>query len=62
MRGQVRPVLLVGSRSFVDKAIKEAEQVYDKLKERGVAGGCGCGCGMALGGNPYSGGWVARDR
>ena len=38
-RGQVRPVLLAGTKSFVEKAIKEAEPYYMSLRERGVSGG-----------------------
>eukprot|EP00198_Chlamydomonas_reinhardtii_P013350 XP_001702687.1 predicted protein [Chlamydomonas reinhardtii] len=36
-RGQVRPVIVAGSRSFVEKAIKEAEGQYLNLRDRAVS-------------------------
>lgn len=36
-RGQLRPIILAGTRSFVDKAIKDAEPYYESLRERGVS-------------------------
>lgn len=38
LRGQVRPVLVAGTRSFVDKALKEAEPYRMALRSRGVSG------------------------
>ncbi len=38
LRGQVRPVILCGSRAFVETAIREADPYYQSLRERGVAG------------------------
>ncbi|KAG2498001.1 hypothetical protein HYH03_004260 [Edaphochlamys debaryana] len=36
-RGQVRPVVVAGSRAFVEKAIKEAEGNYLNLRDRAVS-------------------------
>ncbi|KAG2446119.1 hypothetical protein HXX76_000718 [Chlamydomonas incerta] len=36
-RGQVRPVIVAGSRTFVEKAIKEAEGQYLNLRDRAVS-------------------------
>lgn len=36
-RGQVRPVIVAGSRSFVDKALKEADSSYLNLRDRAVS-------------------------
>lgn len=52
-RGQVRPLLLAGTKSYVEKCLKEAEPYFPSLRERGVSGaqhgeGWGCsGCGLA---------------
>ena len=35
---QVRPVIVAGSRSFVEKAIKEAEGQFLNLRDRAVSG------------------------
>lgn len=37
LRGEVRPVIIAGGRNFVDRAVRQAEQEYEKLRERGVA-------------------------
>lgn len=36
-RGQVRPVILAGSRAFLEGSLKEAEKQYAALRERGVS-------------------------
>ncbi len=35
---QVRPVIVAGSRTFVEKAVKEAEGQYLNLRDRAVSG------------------------
>ena len=40
-RGQTRFVILAGSKGFIEKSIKEAEEYYLPLRERGVSGGWG---------------------
>jgi hypothetical protein len=37
-RGAVRPVIIAGDRSFVERCIKEGEQRLDQLRARGVSG------------------------
>lgn len=37
-RGQVRPLLLAGTKSYVEKCLKEAEPYFPSLRERGVSG------------------------
>ncbi|EFJ44781.1 acetylglucosaminyltransferase [Volvox carteri f. nagariensis] len=36
-RGQVRPVIVAGTRSFVERAIKEADSQYINLRDRAVS-------------------------
>ncbi|GLC51467.1 hypothetical protein PLESTB_000505700 [Pleodorina starrii] len=36
-RGQVRPVIVAGTRAFVEKAIKEADSQYINLRDRAVS-------------------------
>lgn len=45
VRGQVRPVLVAGTKAHVEKCIKEAEKYYMTLRERGVSGERDCGGG-----------------
>jgi hypothetical protein len=37
---QVRPVIISGSRRFVEAAIEAAKPRYQELRERGVSGEC----------------------
>jgi hypothetical protein len=37
VRGEVRPLVLAGSKAFVDSAMREAEREKAALRERGVA-------------------------
>jgi hypothetical protein len=37
-RGAVRPVIIAGDRSFVERCIKDGEQRLDMLRARGVSG------------------------
>lgn len=66
-RGQVRPVIVAGSRSFVDKALKEADSSYLNLRDRAVssergAAGQGQGCRGRGGDGASCGGCVAGWR
>jgi len=36
-RGKVRMIILAGAKSFVDKAVKEADKYYEELRARGVS-------------------------
>eukprot|EP00199_Chlamydomonas_sp_CCMP681_P000535 CAMPEP_0119113798 /NCGR_PEP_ID=MMETSP1180-20130426/45215_1 /TAXON_ID=3052 ORGANISM="Chlamydomonas cf sp, Strain CCMP681" /NCGR_SAMPLE_ID=MMETSP1180 /ASSEMBLY_ACC=CAM_ASM_000741 /LENGTH=471 /DNA_ID=CAMNT_0007102049 /DNA_START=9 /DNA_END=1424 /DNA_ORIENTATION=- len=36
-RGQIRPVIISGSRDFVEKAVRAANPFYEKLRARGVS-------------------------
>lgn len=38
LRGQVRPVILCGSRAYVEASIREADPLYQQLRARGVSG------------------------
>lgn len=40
-RGQLRPVILAGSKQFVDRAVRGADPYMIKLRERGVSGMAG---------------------
>ena len=40
-RGAVRPVIIAGDRSFVERCIREGERNKDQLRQRGVSGGFG---------------------
>jgi hypothetical protein len=37
-RGAVRPVIIAGDRSYVERCIREGEQSKDQLRQRGVSG------------------------
>jgi hypothetical protein len=37
-RGAVRPVIIAGDRSYVERCIKEGERSKDALRQRGVSG------------------------
>lgn len=37
-RGAVRPVIIAGDRSFVERCIRDGEQRIDQLRARGVSG------------------------
>jgi len=39
-RGAVRPVIIAGDRSFVERCIREGDRVKDMLRQRGVSGVC----------------------
>lgn len=38
-RGAVRPVIIAGDRSYVERCIREGEKNKDVLRQRGVSGG-----------------------
>lgn len=50
-RGAVRPVIIAGDRSYVERCIREGEQSKDQLRQRGVSGriaGCRHVCTLIL--------------
>jgi hypothetical protein len=50
-RGAVRPVIIAGDRSYVERCIREGEQFKDQLRQRGVSGriaGCRHVCTLIL--------------
>lgn len=38
LRGSVRPVLIMGTQSHIQKALKSAEKDYEELRKRGISG------------------------
>lgn len=38
-RGQLRPVVIAGSKTFVDRAVRAADPYMLQLRLRGVSGG-----------------------
>jgi hypothetical protein len=59
-RGVVRPIVVAGDRSFVERAVKSAEPYQAALRARGVSGeggwggGAGRGVGVLQGAAPWS--------
>lgn len=48
-RGAVRPVIIAGDKSYVERCIREGEVKQAELRQRGVSGESSCDCRLGQG-------------